>query len=136
MKTIKILTAALLIMLAFSVVASASTGKDARSIAPPAFDWGNPEDADTETARLLKYSGISMPAQVWGSSEDLNEAGLQVLKVRDRVTLQAPAFSWGSPEDLDIREVEKLDTLAHLIRFPDVVIGDPQDIDASDLRNR
>ena len=134
MKTIKILTAALLIMLAFSVVASASTGKDGKTISAPAFDWGNPEDADTETARLLKYSGISMPAPVWGSPEDLNEADLQVLKVRDRAMLQAPAFSWGSPEDLDILEVKKLDTRAHLIRFPEVVIGDPQDIDASDLK--
>ncbi|HEY0897331.1 MAG TPA: hypothetical protein VGE15_12315 [Sphingobacteriaceae bacterium] len=137
MKTIATLTATFLIILAYSAIAGDATIvenlKDTRTIAAPVFSWGTPEEADTETAVLLKYSGISAPAQVWGSPEDLNEERLETLKVRNGISLEYPALNWGTPEDLDKKELENLMTAAHVIRFPELVIGDPQEIDACAL---
>ncbi|HEY0896037.1 MAG TPA: hypothetical protein VGE15_09420, partial [Sphingobacteriaceae bacterium] len=70
----------------------------------------------------------------WGTPEDLNETGLQTLKVRTNVSLDLPSFSWGSPEDLDMRTVNVLKTAAHTISYPAIVIGNPDEIDASDLK--
>ncbi len=137
MKTIATLTATFLIILAYTAMADDATiGKhlnEVRNIAAPGFTWGSPEEADTETAGLLKYSGISAPALVCGSPEDLNEAALEMLKVRVGVSVEYPALNWGTPEDLDFNDVENLKTAAHLIRYPEPVIGDPQEIDASGL---
>lgn len=136
MKTLKSLTAALLIFIAFSAMADDSTGTPVakRNIPAPAFTWGSPEDLNTRTVEQLKYLPVFAPAMVWGSPEDLNEADLQVLKVRDNVSVAFPAFSWGSPEDLEEKTLESLKTAAHTIKYPAIVIGNPDEIDASGLK--
>ena len=139
MNTIKTLTAALLIMLTYSAMAAGSTAeskmdKNDKKVSAPAFSWGNPEEADTETARVLKYSAITAPAMAWGTPEDLNEEGLQALKIRTRVLLADPEFTVGNPDDLDMQELEKLNTRAYLIDYPEAVIGNPEDVGASGLK--
>ena len=136
MKTLKSLTAALLIFIAFSAMADDSKGTPVvkRNIPAPAFTWGSPEDLNTRTVEQLKYLPVIAPAMVWGSPEDLNEADLEVLKVRDNAYVAFPAFNWGSPDDLEEETLESLKTAAHMIRYPAVVIGNPDEIDASDLK--
>lgn len=139
MKTLKSLTAAFLIIISFNVMADDSTGTNAtasakKTIAAPAFNWGSPADANTPTVEVLKYLPVVAPEMTWGSAEDLNDADLEVLKVRAEVTLTQPAFSWGSAQDLDLKSLEILKTNAHTIRLPEMVIGNPEGIDASDLK--
>lgn len=136
MKTLKSLTAALLIFIAFSAMADDATGTPVAKtfISAPAFTWGSPQDLNTRTVEQLKYLPVLAPAIVWGSSEDLNEADLQVLKVRDNASVPFPAFNWGSPEDLEEKSLESLKTAAHTIKYPAIVIGNPDGVDASGLK--
>ena len=138
MKTLTTLTAALLIIISFGAMADDSTGtlrEPKKTIAAPACTWGSPEDLNTKTVEQLKYLPDAAPAMEWGTPEDLNEAELQTLKVRANVALNLPAFSWGSPEDLDMQTVNGLKHAVHTIKYPEIVIGDPAEIDASDLKS-
>lgn len=139
MKTLQSLTAALLIVISFGAMANDSVGAasmdiNKKTVAAPAFNWGSPNDLNMQTVERLKYLPVTAPALDWGTPEDLNEADLEVLKVRDGVSLSLPAFSWGSPEDLDMQTVSDLKSPAHTISYPAVVIGNPDEIDASDLQ--
>ena len=137
MKTLTTLTAALLIIISFGAMADDSTGTamtTKKTVAAPVFTWGSPEDLNSKTVEQLKYLPVVAPAMEWGTPEDLNETELQALKVKADVSLNQPAFSWGSVEDLDLKTVNVLKTSAHTIAYPAIVIGDPSDIDASDLK--
>ncbi len=137
MKTLATLTA-LLIIISFGAMADDSTGTamDAskKTVAAPAFNWGSPEDLNTRTVEQLKYLPVLAPAMDWGAPEDLNESELQSLKVRTGVSLELPSFTWGSPDDLNLETVNVLKTAIHTISYPAIVVGDPSETDAPDLK--
>ena len=137
MKAQKTIAALILMMLAINLYANDSTGlvarsNIARSIALPEFVWGSPEDANTETAELLKYSGFKAPAFVWGTPEDLNSSNLEALKTASPV-IAMPEFVWGTADDIDSESVSLLKKQI-VLTYPEIVIGNPAEIVAYELK--
>lgn len=134
MKTLKSLTTALLIILSFSAFASGEKSAPIKSFPLPTFVWGSAEDLDLNSVEFLRKNVVAAPEFVWGAPEDLEPTNLESLKVVTDVSIALPAFAWGAPEDLDLEQVAILKVRNADIPMPIAVIGDPAEIDASELK--
>ena len=112
MKTLKTLTAALLVTIGLNAFAenkpdAINKKLNSPTLNYPPMNWGEPEDVYTETVFSLKNLNIiSMPEMIWGSPEDVQTSSIELLKQLPQI--EAPDMIWGNPEDVSGTTVELL----------------------------
>lgn len=103
MKTIKTLTAALLIMLSASAFADENNVEvkkntnPSHSIAAPEFVWGSPVAIAQPEASTTKVTFIALPAFTWGAADEIQNLNI----LNNKTTIILPEFVWGSPADIN-----------------------------------
>ncbi len=113
MKTLKLISAALLVVISSSAFAdgiSKSNLKNGSSIKSPEMNWGNPEDVNSESVKTLKFINFPSPVMEWGNPEDVNNETVEDLK-NESLTISEPSMEWGNPDDVNSANVEALKSL-------------------------
>ena len=106
MNVLKALTAAILLISTAYAAAAKVPATNEKTLPAPAFNWGSPDDLDPLETELLKSAPDrwqTAPGYHRGAA-DLDEAALEVLKVRTDISLAPPAFFVGTPDDLATQE--------------------------------
>lgn len=132
MKTLKTITAALLVTISLSAFAdNKPTAKIKTSFNTPAMNWGNPEDVNTSSVESLKnLNRVSSPEMIWGNPEDVKTNSVEFLK--EPMTISVPEMIWGNPEDVNSSSIEALNNDKYFAA-PEMVWTDIMDFDLASV---